>query len=176
MGLLVPHDPKWRGEFEALAVVLRAALEGLVDRIEHVGSTAVPDLLAKPILDVDVVLRADADFGEVVRRLDALGYRHVGDQGIAGREVFKAREVAPTSPREGGWMSHHLYVCSPASAELRRHLRLRDVLRRDPRCRREYEAIKLRVAAAAGGDRRRYAELKERECRDFIEAVLARET
>jgi GrpB-like predicted nucleotidyltransferase (UPF0157 family) len=170
--MLSRHDPSWSAEFAALKAVLGAALGGLALDIEHVGSTAVPDLLAKPILDIDVVMRDYSVFPDIVRVLRALGYNHEGDQGIFEREAFRAKGSAPNVPRASGWMHHHLYVCPVHSRELQRHLRFRDALRLHEPLRREYEAAKQSIAARAGGDRRRYAEIKAHECAELIERAL----
>jgi GrpB-like predicted nucleotidyltransferase (UPF0157 family) len=170
--MLSAHDCNWFAEFAALKAVLCEALDDVVLGIEHVGSTAVPDLLAKPILDIDVVMRDYSVFPEVVQILRQLGYEHVGDQGIFQREVFKPKGVAPDVFRAEGWMPHHLYVCPSGGAELNRHLRFRNALRENPNLRREYEEMKARIAARSGNDRRRYAEIKERECGAFIQRVL----
>jgi GrpB-like predicted nucleotidyltransferase (UPF0157 family) len=170
--MLSSHDPSWAAEFAVLKAVLAEALSGLVLDIVHVGSTAVPGLLAKPILDIDVVMQDYSVFPAIVRALQMLGYEHVGDQGIHEREAFRAQGIAPNMPRAARWMPHHLYVCPAQGRELQRHLRFRDALRGEEGLRREYAAIKESIAARAGGDRRHYAEIKERECREFIERVL----
>jgi len=69
-------------------------------------------------------------------------------------------------------MAHHLYVCPTGGGELHRHLAFRDALRGDAELRREYECVKISIAKRAGSDRKVYAELKEIECREFIEGVL----
>lgn len=153
------------------------ALGGLVLRIEHVGSTAVPDLLAKPILDIDIVMHDYSMFPEIIGVLESLGYEHRGDQGISQREVFKPSvATAPVAASRKAWMPHHLYVCAVSAPELRRQTGFRDALRARPNLRREYEAMKLSIARRAGDDRRIYAEIKERECRAFVERVLAGRT
>lgn len=175
--ILSPYDPDWPSEFAALQAVYAAALGELVIAIEHVGSTAVPGLAAKPILDVDVVMPDYTVFPGIVAAFDRLGYIHCGDQGIFQREAFKAKPgtAAPvvTSPRP--WMPHHLYVCPAHGAELRRHLRFRDVLRARADLRREYEEIKRGIASRSGNDRKTYARIKETECRGFVERVLREE-
>lgn len=85
---LMPYDPAWPAQFVLIRNMLAAALEDAAVTIEHVGSTSVPGFAAKPVIDVDVVIRPGA-FPDVRSRLEAAGYRHAGDQGIAGREVFK---------------------------------------------------------------------------------------
>ena len=106
----------------------------------HVGSTAVPGLEAKPIVDIDVVIRHADDFAGVAARLATLGYVHLGDLGIVGREAFRA---APDLPR------HHLFVCASGAAALQAHLILRDTLRSDAELSAAYGA--LQAAAWANG-------------------------
>jgi GrpB-like predicted nucleotidyltransferase (UPF0157 family) len=160
-------------EFEALRAVYEVALGRRILRVEHVGSTAVPDLEAKPILDIDLVIEDDAVFSAVVAGLASLGYRHVGDQGIPQREAFKPADPAvPVVSPPRAWMRHHLYVCPAYSRELARHVAFRDALRERAGWRREYEALKRGIAARSGDDRKVYARIKERECRAFVEGVL----
>jgi GrpB-like predicted nucleotidyltransferase (UPF0157 family) len=149
------------------------ALGSLILRVEHVGSTAVPGLIAKPILDIDLVMPDYGVFLRIVESLAELGYTHNGDQGIPQREAFKRAEtsVPYTAPRRA-WMDHHLYVCPVNSAELRRHIAFRDALRSREDLKREYEQAKLAIAARSNADRKTYARLKEIECCDFVEKVL----
>ena len=165
MPLLSPHDPAWAAHFADLQANLSRALGQLALRIEHVGSTAVPDLIAKPILDIDVVMRDGAAFPPIVSALQRLGYVHRGNLGIPDREAFDSPGETP--------MAHHLYVCPASSRELWRHIAFRDALRARPELRREYEAINLDIERRAHGDRKVYAEIKERECRALIGRVLA---
>jgi GrpB-like predicted nucleotidyltransferase (UPF0157 family) len=171
--ILVPYDPTWPETFSQMCVVYAAALNGLIVAIEHVGSTAVPGLLAKPILDIDIVIPPCDALPEVATRLTELGYRHNGDQGIPEREVFKANDTtAPyTEPRQV-WIAHHLYVCPADSEELRRHVQFREALRRRPDLREEYTRLKEETALVARGDRKVYAHLKEGICRAFVERAL----
>ena len=127
--------------------------------VEHIGSTAVPGLAAKPIVDVDVVIRPDTALSDVTERLATLGYVHLGDLGIAGREAFRA---APDLPK------HHLFVCAAGSAALQAHLTLRDALRADPALADAYGALKHELAERFRDDRDSYAEGKT----PFITSVL----
>ncbi len=158
--VVVPYDPAWPAAFELLRDHVAAALGELAVGIEHVGSTAVPDCDAKPIVDVDVVIRHADDLPEVVQRLATLGYTHLGDLGIVGREAFRA----PPSdlPR------HHLYVCASGAAALQAHLILRDALRADPDLAAAYGALKRDLAQRYRDDRDSYAEGKTA----FITSVL----
>jgi GrpB-like predicted nucleotidyltransferase (UPF0157 family) len=173
--MLAEHNPRWSVAFAELSTVLVRALEGLFLRVEHVGSTAVPGLRAKPTLDVDIVIPGYDVFPRVVAALAQRGYTHNGDQGIPEREAFKRggdTTVPWTEPRQA-WMDHHLYVCPVHGRELHRHLRFRDALRQNPELRTEYECLKLDYAQRAQGDRKVYAQIKELECRPFVERVLA---
>ena len=104
--IIKDYDPRWPQLFERLRSRIAAVLDKVAISIEHVGSTAVPGLAAKPIIDIDVLLRASTDFPIVIRKLANLGYEHRGDLGISGREAFRAKSDD---------VPHHLYVCPPGS-------------------------------------------------------------
>jgi GrpB-like predicted nucleotidyltransferase (UPF0157 family) len=172
--ILVRTGPEWAVEFADIKKIFMCSLGELILQVEHVGSTAVPDLLAKPILDIDIVMPSYDVFPGIVAALGRLGYVHNGDQGIPEREAFKPLDsMAPYTLPPRYWKSHHLYVCPVSSLELRRHLKFRDALRAHDNLRQEYEKRKLEIAERSGGDRRIYAQIKEIECRDFVESVLA---
>jgi GrpB-like predicted nucleotidyltransferase (UPF0157 family) len=149
--LIVDYDPVWPVRFAALRRTLKAALGELALAIEHVGSTAVPGVAAKPIIDIDVVIRSGEDFPAVIDRLAGLGYQHRGNLGVEGREAFTE---PPRLPR------HHLYVCAQDSPELARHLRFRDYLRTHAEDAAAYGAFKREAAARYRDDRERYTEAK----------------
>ncbi|MFE6690198.1 GrpB family protein [Streptomyces sp. NPDC057743] len=157
---IVEYDPQWPVVFGRLAVVIRDGLGPLVLRIEHVGSTAVPGLPAKPVVDMDAVIPAGADPAEAIAALRSLGYAHEGDLGIPGREAFAAPEGTP---------AHHLYVCAADSTELARHLAFRDFLRAHPESSRRYGALKRELASRHRDDRSAYTVGKSA----FIEDALA---
>ncbi len=145
--------------FARLRSWIEPALEGIASRIEHVGSTAVPGLAAKPIIDLDVVVPSVTDVPVAIERLASLGYVHEGDLGIAGREAFRAPAALP---------KHHLYVCVQGSPALANHLAVRDALRADPALAQEYGRLKRRLARAVGSDRARYVDGKT----VFLRAIL----
>jgi GrpB-like predicted nucleotidyltransferase (UPF0157 family) len=160
--ILQASHPAWAMEFAHLQRVLLANLGPLAVRVEHIGSTAVPGLVAKPILDVDIVINNMGCFAATSQALSVLGYRHAGDQGIAEREVFKrSDEHVPWGNPQRAWMNQHVYVCPLGSKELARHLRFRDALRSDATLRDDYAAFKLRIAEQSFGDRKVYAQLKQ---------------
>ena len=138
--VVLPYDARWERQFAEIRDELSNALGGLALAIEHVGSTSVRGLSAKPIIDIDVVIGEDAAFGDVVAALGNIGYFHEGDLAIPGREAFGYAG----KPR---LQAHHLYVCRRDSAELRRHLAFRDYLRAHPGAVREYGRIKAEGAA-----------------------------
>ncbi len=161
--IVVDYDPAWPRLFEGLRDRVVAALGDLVVAVEHVGSTAVPGLPAKPIVDLDVVILTAAELPAAIERLATLGYVHRGDLGIPGREAFSRPLDTPP---------HHLYVCAWDSAELRRHLLFRDYLRTDPEDARAYGALKRQLAARFRDDREAYTEAKSA----FVAEILRRAT
>ena len=171
--MLETHDVRWGQQFGELGEVYQQVLGPLALRIEHIGSTSIPGLLAKPILDIDIVISGYEVFPQVVAALERLGYAHNGDQGIPEREAFKSNdEFTPLTSPSRKWMLHHLYVCPEHSRELKRHISFRDALRASAQLRQEYEQLKISIAGKSGGDRKTYAQFKENECRKFVESVL----
>lgn len=170
--LLHPHQAHWHDDFRRIQALLLVALDGLGASVAHVGSTAVPGLAAKPILDIDIVYPSELALVQVADRLAGLGYRHVGDQGIPEREVFK--RLPSQSHLVLDSVAHHLYACPAHSAELRRHLAFRDYLIAHPEARDQYAQLKQEIAAETGQDKKRYAVLKETAAKVFIEGILAK--
>ena len=158
--VVLPYDERWARDFEAIASEIRDALGGLALDIVHVGSTAVPGLSAKPIIDIDVVIRDYTSFDAVVSALKVLGYYHEGDLGIAGREAFGYEGKSHLQ-------KHHLYVCPQNSAELKRHIAFRDYLRDHPDAVIAYSRIKAEGAARYPHDIEGYIAHKS----PFIEGI-----
>ena len=157
---IASYDPRWPEVFAELRGQIAGALGPLAQRIEHVGSTAVPGLPAKPIIDIDVVIAATADLSAVISQLATLGYQHEGDFGITGREAFTTPASAP---------GHDLYVCAANSPELARHLVFRDYLRTHPGEAGAYAELKRSLAEQFRSDRDAYSQGKT----TFINHVLA---
>lgn len=137
--IVVPYDSKWSNEFYKIKSYLQKALENTYIAIEHVGSTSVEGLYAKPIIDIDAVIESYDVFKDVESRLEICGYRYEGDLGIKGREAFKYRG-------EHEFMAHHLYVCPQDSGELRRHIAFRDYLRTHKADMEKYGEVKIQAA------------------------------
>ncbi len=149
--IVLDYDPGWLGRCQSLRKRIADALGDMAATIEHVGSTAVPDLAAKPIIDIDVVLASETMLPAAIERLASLGYVHRGNLGIPEREAFLAPANDPP---------HHLYICPPCSAEFRRHMAFRDYLRAHPKDAKTYGDLKIALAGRFRGDRSAYITAK----------------
>ena len=139
------YDPAWPGWFETLRARIWPAVADAAVRIDHVGSTSVPGLAAKPIIDMDIVVADETRVREVIERLRPLGYRWVGDQGVVGREAFRLNA-------ETDLPAHHLYLVVENNKAHLDHWLLRDLLREDPDARQRYAELKRRNADLARDD------------------------
>lgn len=168
---IVDYDPLWPEVFLKLEKTYKRHLGSLIKKVEHVGSTAVPGLAAKPIIDIDIVIESYEVFEEIKGRLAALGYVYQGDLGIRDRHAFGRRDqlVPWQQGEQRPWMEHHLYVCPEFSKELKRHLALRDYLRRHPAMVQHYGDLKRDLATIFVGDRQGYTAAKTK----FLEQALA---
>jgi GrpB-like predicted nucleotidyltransferase (UPF0157 family) len=161
--VVVDYDPSWPAQYEreraGIVEALGDVMEGVV-AVEHVGSTAVPGLAAKPIIDIIVGVRELAAGERCVQPLEALEYEYRGEAGIPGRLYF----------RKGQPRTHHLHMVEHGSEFWERHLLFRDLLRERPAVAREYAALKKELAVQYRTDRLAYTEAKT----PFIESALAR--
>lgn len=165
---IVPYDKKWEKEFLLLSEVLKNTLRDLVLSIEHVGSTSVKGLGAKPIIDLDIVINDELIFREISDKLHRIGYIHEGNKGIEGREAFaRKNDSVPWIDDKSCWIEHHLYVCTKDNKELLRHLKFRNYLREHPEVAKEYEQLKIFLAKNSKS-RLEYTEEKS----DFINQIL----
>ena len=151
--VVLPYDETWKAEFEKIKTEIEGALGELIIGVEHVGSTAVEGMSAKPCIDLDVIIEDYSDFDSVVTRLEKIGYIHEGDLGIKGREAFKYAHKPDL-------MTHHLYVCAQDSEELHRHITFRNFLRSHSEAVEKYSAIKKRAAELFPNDIDKYIEYK----------------
>ena len=136
---VLPYDKAWNTAFKEIKREIEEAIGDLIITIEHVGSTSVEGLSAKPCIDLDVVIADYSVFDEIVEKLGAIGYIHEGDLGIQNREAFKYSG----NPH---LLTHHLYVCPVYSRELHRHLTFRDFLRSNPDAVAKYSLEKEQAA------------------------------
>jgi GrpB-like predicted nucleotidyltransferase (UPF0157 family) len=158
---VVNYDSDWPRTFLQLRAWIWPSVCDVAIAIEHVGSTSVPGMAAKPIIDVDIVIASRTDLGSILPRLGRLGYKHRGDLGIADREGFTVPENQP---------AHHLYVCSQNSLALKNHIAVRDYLRTHPSDAVAYSTLKRRLAREFSNARESYVEAKT----DFILSILER--
>lgn len=159
---VVDYDPSWPARFEAIRAEIERACGDLLVCVEHVGSTAVPGLAAKPIIDVQPGLRAFEDGFACVEPMQALGYEYRGEWGIAGRHYF-VRDDA-----DG--LREHVHMLVVGSERWHEMPLFRDYLRAHAEEAREYERLKRELAGRFRLDRAQYTEAKA----EFVGAVLAR--
>jgi GrpB-like predicted nucleotidyltransferase (UPF0157 family) len=153
------YDPAWPGLFDDLSNKIVTALQPVAARIEHVGSTAVQGLAAKPIIDLDIVLPTSVEIPRAIHLLSALGYVHEGNLGVHEREAFRWPP---------GEVRHHVYMLIEGAAELRRHIAFRDALRANTNLRDDYARLKKSLAAHHPFDRDAYTQGKSA----FIRAAI----
>ena len=151
--IVLPYDEAWESAFELIKSEIEAALGDLMLCAEHVGSTSVKGMSAKPCIDIDVVICDYSVFDDVLQRLSSIGYIHEGDLGIKGREAFKYAEKTHL-------MLHHLYVCPSDSEELLRHITFRDFLRGNPEAVKRYSQVKQKAAELFPNDIDGYIQYK----------------
>ena len=161
-----PYDPVWPARFDTEAVSIRRSLGELALRVEHVGSTAVPGLAAKPVVDIQVSVPSLAPTVNFTERLSQIGYSHV--------PLGPIDLVYPFFQKPTVWPStHHIHLCVAGSEQERKHLAFRDYLRVHPDVARGYAELKRTLAAREDGTdsegRERYAVAKT----EFIERVIA---
>jgi GrpB-like predicted nucleotidyltransferase (UPF0157 family) len=157
---LVPYDLAWPARFLEEAGRLRSAIGDVLLALEHIGSTAIPGLSAKPVLDLLGCLRSVPPDPETILSLSNLGYASLGENGLPGRHFF----------RKGQPRSHHLHLVPVGSPLWDRHLAFREHLRSRPADALAYERLKRDLSLRFRSDRERYTAGKS----DFIEAILAR--
>ncbi len=147
--MLVEWDPAWPARAAEEAGLVRVALGAVA--VEHIGSTAVPGLVAKPVLDLLAGLRP-LDIAPGVPAMEALGYEYLGEYGIPGREFFR---------KGGDERTHHVHAVELGGPLCEGHLAFRDYLRARPDEAERYAAAKRELAAAAGGDWDAYVDAKQ---------------
>ena len=160
---VVEYKSTWANEFQSYAKQIRPLLEGLIIGIEHVGSTSVVGLAAKPIIDIDVVISSRVILEQVLQRLAVAGYEHIGNDGIPGREAF----AWPSERR------HHLYVCAVNARNLHNHLIFRDCLREHSEVAAAYGQLKKKLAERYRQDAESYCEAKTGFIQQTIETATA---
>ena len=162
-----PYDPAWPARFDAEAVSIRRSLGEHALRVDHVGSTAVPGLAAKPVVDIQVSVPSLAPTVNFTERLSQIGYSHV--------PLGPIDLVYPFFQKPTAWPStHHIHLCVVGSEQERKHLAFRDYLRNHPLIAAEYVTLKRQLAIAHDGgtiaSQERYSLSKS----EFVNSVLKR--
>ena len=151
--IVVPYNEAWKTEFKTIKREIEASIGDMIIGIEHVGSTSVEGLSAKPCIDIDVIIKDYSIFAAVVSKLETIGYIHEGNLGIKDREAFSYSDKPHL-------YHHHLYVCPQNSRELYRHITFRDFLRTNPKEVKKYGEVKEKAAQLFPDDIEKYMEYK----------------
>jgi GrpB-like predicted nucleotidyltransferase (UPF0157 family) len=136
---VIPHDPRWRDAFEAEAKQVAAALGENVVAVHHIGSTAIPGIYAKPVVDLLVEVREITEVDGRDSAMESLGYEVLGEYGIPGRRYFR-------KDNREGIRTHHVHAFGAGSAEAARHLAFRDYMIAHPADAQTYSELKRRLA------------------------------
>lgn len=155
---LLPYNPEWEKLYEQEEISLRSVLEKYLIDIQHIGSTSVPGLDAKPIIDLALIIETLKNLQECIELLESLDYEYHGEYGLPGRHFFT----------KGDPTTHHLHVVERGSVLFNEWLFFRDTLRRDREKAEEYNQFKRRLAQRFASDRDSYTAGKG----PFIEKVL----
>lgn len=158
--IVVPYDSIWKLAFQQISDELTTLLADLILGIEHVGSTSVKGLAAKPIIDIDIIVSDESMLDKVISKLESHGYTYEGDLGITGREAFSYKNKEHLH-------KHHLYVCTKNSIELNKHLVFRNYLKLHPHAVKEYSAIKFKAAKLFPNDIDSYMNYKSNFIKDI---------
>jgi GrpB-like predicted nucleotidyltransferase (UPF0157 family) len=166
--VILAYDPRWPREFERLRQRALTVLGDLAVGVEHVGSTAVPGLAGKPVIDLDIVVSSPEDVAVAFDRLATVGYVREGRSGVVAAADGLTAAHWPRGERR-----HHLYIVIAGSRVHRERLAFRDYLRAHPEQTQCYADLKLHAARDAAGDWERYAQLKQDFVRRVLRAALA---
>lgn len=167
--ILTDYDPAWPELFEAERARLQAAISEWAVAIEHVGSTAIPGIAAKPVIDIGVALRSGEDALYCITPLVDLGYDCLGEWGIPGRIFFRkpTESPLPGQVQSGVARTHQVHMYASGHSEHVQHILFRDYLRSHPLDARDYEQLKRKLAAEHN-DVEAYAQAKS----DFVQRIL----
>ncbi|HEX8734652.1 MAG TPA: GrpB family protein [Pyrinomonadaceae bacterium] len=158
---LVPYQEEWKTLFEREERLIREAVGNFALAIEHIGSTAIPGLVAKPIIDIMVGVRDLSGVEKFLRApLEKIGYEYRGEAGIAGRRYFRKGDFAVST--------HHLTIAEKGGVIWRRHILFRDYLRANEAAARSYNELKKNLAIKFKDRREDYTNAKT----GFVEEIL----
>lgn len=151
--VVLPYNKQWKDDFEQIKSEIVNVISDLIIGVEHVGSTSVEGMSAKPCIDIDVIIKDYSVFDTIVSKLEMIGYIYEGNFGIEDREAFKYLNMSHLR-------THHLYVCPQESEELYRHITFRDFLRNNVDAVKKYSSVKETAARLFPNDIEKYMEYK----------------
>ena len=162
---VVPYDFKWKEEFKKIKKMINTYIGDYIIGIEHVGSTSIEGLDAKPVIDVDVVIESKEILPTIIKRLEMEGYVYEGDLGVEGREAFRREH-------NDGMMKYHLYVCPKEGKGYLDHIAFRDYLRENEDARDEYGRLKKELALNYKYDIDNYSDKKTAFVKEILSKTL----
>ncbi len=165
--LVQKYNPEWPNWFEEIVTFLGEWVLQACIRVEHVGSTSIPGMIAKPIIDLILVIEPQ-DFEKIKRLLAERGYYHRGDLGIKDRDAFDLEDISTKKALP----LHHLYVCPKHSVELKKEVAFRDFLKHNKAYAARLSDLKWSLAEQYDNDREAYMEGKKALCREITEKAL----
>ncbi len=151
---VVSHDPAWAVKFEVEARRIAAAAGEAVVRIHHIGSTAIPRIMAKPVIDLLLEVSSLEAMDQKTPMLEALGYEALGEFGIPGRRYFRRDD-------SDGIRTHQAHAFEAGVPDVARHVAFRDYMRAHPLIAEEYGALKQRLALGHPHDMAAYIDGKD---------------
>ncbi len=152
---MVPHDPHWRQEFENEANRITDALgSSVVVTVHHIGSTAIPNIYAKPVIDMLLVVHDHAALDAKQAAMEALGYEAFGEFGIPTRRYFRRDNAL-------GDRTHQVHAFEDGSPQIARHLAFRDYMIAHPEAAQVYSDLKRKLAAQHPSDMEAYMDGKD---------------
>ena len=163
---VVAHDPAWRSEFEAEEKRIARALGDIVVRLHHIGSTAIPGIFAKPIIDILLEVENIVRLDEESSAMEQLGYEATGEFGIPGRRYFRKDNASSIR-------THQVRAFQTGSPEIARHLAFRDYMIAHPMEAQTYGALKQRLALEHPDDMEAYMDGKDAYIKEHEAKALA---
>ncbi|MGV2880729.1 GrpB family protein [Pantoea vagans] len=161
--VVVPYDEKWPETFKAESILLQRLFGGVIKNIHHIGSTSVPGLSAKPVIDILMEVSDVNELDEYNSAMSNAGYVARGENGIAGRRFFI---------KGGDMRSHHVHAFSVGDIQILRHIAFRDYLRKNSDVAEDYAEIKRAAVSLCSNDAQRYSELKAHFIEHHLQLAL----
>ncbi|TET77291.1 MAG: GrpB family protein [Candidatus Heimdallarchaeota archaeon] len=158
---LKPYNPQWKEFFKKEKKLISSVITAFLIDIQHIGSTAIPNIVAKPIIDVAVAIDSLDNIEKIIPPLENIGFIYRGEQGIPDRHMFV----------KGGenYRTHHLHVMQKDHYEWNKHILFRDYLKKHPNDAKQYSELKQKLFLKYGNDREKYTESKSEFIQNIIE-------